>query len=832
MSAIRTNRADGRNGRLLAPYTSWFSRMFGIQSPEESEEQVKSSTSTEKDSTSASTLSTSQTLTSEHQTSNTELNRNHRPHLTPARYRNTPNTASSSASPPDIEMDNVASFLTQSAGQSVSAKEVEGMLAILRGNTPPEPREIFRFSSSTPTRDLQSSPSTPLSARKKLPRNPNGVYRWEGAGSAKHVRPRNRYTSPAFGASPSKQDRLAMKESIDSQDTSLPDSKRRRVGDELSSSSISTQRPSVSEPATRKVPFPSTTSPTPGTNGVASRSNPHPSPSRLRTPVKPTAPVIPSPLRQTWSETSSTSQNETRKSPSQTKTANFMAELIKETTPPKKPDLTNPYQVASPVGKVGPPRRSTKRPRATGRPVAPTKAEIEVEKRKKEETKEKEKLKEYSPQAIIEATVPKGSQRSRPPAHFEKSMETSIIEEDSSHAGPRPQREAPVVVETRKITYVVEEVSDIDDDDAEAARRSAKRAKPSINGRGPAPSAPKRIHIVVPEPEITVEDIDMDATEQKEKTKEQPKLIIPTNENGSPTYNPSTSPTNAISPTASRSKLSSAPKEPSKLRFSFQPEGTPVPSSPKITALPAPSPPGLQKSEFKFEPPSSNFSFTFKPTDLSPGGSIKPQEQAKKAKVKDASDEGIKAKARTMTASSLPTFVMTSSATSVLPSSADLTALHRRVKGLPVSSLPSFELSSGPSKSGTPFSFNPSTSKPPAITPFGFAAAGMNPPSNNPGTWICSLCSLSNPSSALKCQICDHPATSTSSSGGAAAPAAPAPPPAPPAVPAIKAFDFGAAGMKAPSVPPGTWICSLCALTNPMSANQCETCETARTFYS
>jgi len=84
-----------------------------------------------------------------------------------------------------------------------------------------------------------------------------------------------------------------------------------------------------------------------------------------------------------------------------------MAELIKETTPPKKPDLTNPYQVASPVGKVGPPRRSTKRPRATGRPVAPTKAEIEVEKRKKEETKEKEKLKEYSPQAIIEATVPK-----------------------------------------------------------------------------------------------------------------------------------------------------------------------------------------------------------------------------------------------------------------------------------------------------------------------------------------------------------------------------------------------------------------------------------------
>lgn len=84
-----------------------------------------------------------------------------------------------------------------------------------------------------------------------------------------------------------------------------------------------------------------------------------------------------------------------------------MAELIKETTPPKKPDLANPYQLASPVGKVGPPRRSTKRPRATGRPVVFKKAENEEEKGKKEEPEEKEKLKEYSPQTIIEATVPK-----------------------------------------------------------------------------------------------------------------------------------------------------------------------------------------------------------------------------------------------------------------------------------------------------------------------------------------------------------------------------------------------------------------------------------------
>lgn len=400
----------------------------------------------------------------------------------------------------------------------------------------------------------------------------------------------------------------------------------------------------------------------------------------------------------------------------------------------------------------------------------------------------------------------------------------------------------PVVVETRKITYFVDEVNDIDDDDdkAEEARRSAKRAKPSINGRGPAPSAAERIHRVAPEPEITVEeleDADMDAGEQKEKIK-QPELIIPLNENGSSSSSTSTSPTNTISPTAPRNKLCSAPKEPSKLRFSFQPEGTPVPSSPKPVALPAPSPPGLQKSDFKFDPPSSNFSFTFKPTDFPPDESTKSQEQAKKVKVKDASEEDIKAKARTMVAGSLPNFAMTSSATPVLPGSADLAGMHRRVNGLPVSSLPSFELSFGPSQSATSFSFNSfnpklidvaRTSTPPAITPFSFMAAGMKTPSNNPGAWICSLCALSNPSSALKCQICDHPVTSTSSSVVAAAPA---PPPAPPAVPAITAFDFGAAGMKAPSVSPGRWICSLCALTNPMSANQCETCETIRTVFS
>lgn len=71
-----------------------------------------------------------------------------------------------------------------------------------------------------------------------------------------------------------------------------------------------------------------------------------------------------------------------------------MTELIKEVTPAKRPDLSNPYQTASPVK---PPVKKpvVKRPRAAKPPAPPAPAP------------EPEKLPEPSPQAIIEATMPK-----------------------------------------------------------------------------------------------------------------------------------------------------------------------------------------------------------------------------------------------------------------------------------------------------------------------------------------------------------------------------------------------------------------------------------------
>ena len=66
-----------------------------------------------------------------------------------------------------------------------------------------------------------------------------------------------------------------------------------------------------------------------------------------------------------------------------------MTELIKEVTPPKKPAFVNPYEAANPMIKPAPKKQPIRRTRAM--------AKI------KEHTKEPE----LTPQAIIEATVPK-----------------------------------------------------------------------------------------------------------------------------------------------------------------------------------------------------------------------------------------------------------------------------------------------------------------------------------------------------------------------------------------------------------------------------------------
>jgi hypothetical protein len=112
----------------------------------------------------------------------------------------------------------------------------------------------------------------------------------------------------------------------------------------------------------------------------------------LAVPPKPTTPAVPSPLRNTWvtGESSSPPQSSPPSKPSQpTRAANFMAELIKEVTPPRKPDLSNPYQTASPVKPSLQKKPTKKRKAAEGRSKEPEKKTVDL-----------------SHQTIIEATVP------------------------------------------------------------------------------------------------------------------------------------------------------------------------------------------------------------------------------------------------------------------------------------------------------------------------------------------------------------------------------------------------------------------------------------------
>lgn len=302
----------------------------------------------------------------------------------------------------------------------------------VRGNSP-----LFaningiNFSFATPTAQTTTTPSP----RKTLSKNPNGRYRWEGGGSSKLPRSRNRYSSPAFGPSRSSNDRIILRETQSSSEVPK-DTKRRRVGDDATQSSASPSGPttngthgdspnpsyrsSAPDPSptrtSQALPFPVSSGPPTPTrtlNGTPAKVNGASSSSRPRPPqlsAKPTVPVVPSPLRQAWSGGSSSSQSDSPPSqsqapPKQTKAANFMAELIKEVTPPKRPDLSNPYQTASPVGKVGPPKPRAKRARATGKPAPPTIKEDTAKEKEKELGKKDEK--EFSPQAIIEATLPK-----------------------------------------------------------------------------------------------------------------------------------------------------------------------------------------------------------------------------------------------------------------------------------------------------------------------------------------------------------------------------------------------------------------------------------------
>jgi hypothetical protein len=266
----------------------------------------------------------------------------------------------------------------------------------------------FRFT-VTPSVSRATSPTVTPHQPRKLKMNPNGIYRYEGAGSALS---RTRCRSPAPGSP-----RSPSQVKSTPPETPSSDTKRRRIDAEDPSTLMppppvpvpavatptprldaSTPSSSMRAPPSPALPFPLSNvapSPTNGLNGVSRH-----------------LPVKPSPLRQAWSSSTPDASSVSSAPPAvptptvptsravPTKAADFMTSLIKEVTPKRESAVMNPYQSASPV--VPATKKSLKRGRVTRSP-APQAPSVES----KETAKVEEK--ELSTQAIIEATVPKAS---------------------------------------------------------------------------------------------------------------------------------------------------------------------------------------------------------------------------------------------------------------------------------------------------------------------------------------------------------------------------------------------------------------------------------------
>ncbi|KAF9784993.1 hypothetical protein BJ322DRAFT_1060813 [Thelephora terrestris] len=696
-------------------------------------------------------------------------------------------------------VDAVKSYLEQNGSRPLNQVEIAGLVSMLQDsidNIDDDTQQPFRFSkspsragspatSSFPTASSSTISSnataTPKTPTRTLSKNPNGTYKWQGAGSAR----RNRYHSPAFG-SPSSGNKIKLQPA----ETAKGDLKRRRVGQDAESSSpqkSSASRQSSAEPTTAG---PSSTG-APDVGDTAVNGSPQSKPqlngintSRLS---KGTAPAVSSPLRQAWGQDDLPSPNSSSTSaPKPSRAAAFMTELIREATPPKKPDIANPYQTASPVKTVKPPtKKPVRKPKAVSKP--PPRGD-----------KEKEQPK-MSMQAIIEATLPKGSKRSRPPAHLSSSTngspETSFIEFPSQSPSPPPKpssfpsfQNGSSTTFSRSRTITVEEV-----EDEEELSSPKKKQKVSTST----------------EPMI-VEVLDSQPPSQQFI---HPSEII---EPGDPPQlqtaglNCGASSPSTISPTtAGRSFFglkSSAPKEPSKLRFSIKADRDETNSS---------------------------------ASSVSPSAAASPRDA--------------KAEVLSISTSDLPeeTFTLPKRMIRDGKSSGELRA-EKEARGLADNDIPMDDVWRLSSTSAGPFNLNkagPSTGPviPPvtttAITPptanggFDWSAAGLKPPKEE-GGWKCGACELMNPTSATeKCTVCDTPKP------GAVKPVTspfsmPKPPSTPfsfetgsittettTATPSPAGFDWSAAGLKPPTNT-GDWKCGVCELQNPASATEkCAVCD-------
>ena len=231
-----------------------------------------------------------------------------------------------------------------------------------------------------------NTPSRSSSPRKVLKQNPNGEYRWTGGGSARRsaARSMSRSVSPVTSTLASS------------------DNKRRRVGEDANTSlsqSTGLGTTQIGDSSTTNVGVAGPSTP------LSSNSSRFPQVFPLRATIQPkNTPTNPSPLRQSFTQSSPGSpdsqltQSPSSPSPLQkraTHAAAIFSEIVEKATPPSRPDLSNPYQTASPVKPKQKEKKKLPDKKGKGR-----EEQIETVVEKKVEVTP-------SPKAIIEATVPK-----------------------------------------------------------------------------------------------------------------------------------------------------------------------------------------------------------------------------------------------------------------------------------------------------------------------------------------------------------------------------------------------------------------------------------------
>ncbi|KAJ7132152.1 hypothetical protein C8R44DRAFT_849716 [Mycena epipterygia] len=734
------------------------------------------------------------------------------------------------SSSPQKNLETVATFLEQRRGQTISPLEAEGLISLIHKSTPTEKTEPFRFSASaslpstpargnSPAHDLftigASSSTSALngsSPRKTLSKNPNGVYRWSGGGSARPSK--NRYASPAFGTpARAASEHLVFRDTPGQQQNDASPKRRRLETPAATPPPVPRSAAPGPSPtraaASQYFPFPLSTpasSPVSGHSPTVTAPTPAAAattPARAALALVKTVPAHPSPLRQAWGGSPGSSPSSAGSSPAQrtpTKTAMMVTSLLRDAdaeVPRRTAEVRNPYQSASPVGtrvtNTHPPESGTrKRARAMGRPalLAAEKEKKEREEREKQEKEEKEKeAVVVPPQVIIEASLPKGSKRSRPPAHFNPSASLNSLSAPSVPATRRSPRLEPQRIEA------VEEAQDKDTEEKEAGAPAAKRARvPAVNGNGKAvngdttSSEKEKEPAPAPTPAATQPfTFPASASTPSVFGNASSSMNGPTLGSSTSTSNASTAGTGFEFRPGPKT-LASAPKEPSKLRYSFAPPPTPPPvadKEPERRMFPMDPPPP------KAVPAPSAFASTSTST-FTPRRAQDPKEAA-----------------RALPPTALPAFVF-----AVLTNASGPADKARdAARHLPKSALPTFDFTAPASVSSADKGKAKETAP---VQGFNWAAAGVKPPkpASAPGSWECGTCMLANgPEAKDKCAVCDSPRA------------------VPEKAPPVQGFNWAAAGAKPPKPAnaPGSWTCGTCMLMNgPEVGDKCAVCDSPR----